>query len=512
MKYYQATLAAFCAALLVASCGGGGSGSGTATAPEAAWTRGTLQGPSQLTASLSATELQQRLENGSTRDQALLLLAGDPVCDVQVQYIQYTTLGGASEKTAASGALMVPSGTDARCAGTRPILLYAHATHPEKAYNLAALADSSNPASTEGLTLAALFATQGYIVVAPNYAGYDSSPLGYHPFLNAQQQSGEMIDALSAAKMALAPLAPRVSAGSKLFLTGYSQGGHVAMATHRAMQQAGLPVTASAPMSGPYALAQELDDNFAGQVHIGSTLFGTFMATSYQKSYGGIYAQPTDLYESNWASGIETLLPGVDAAAVLESTGKLPQFALFSATPPQAPPGSGLQPAIDAMTPPTGTTMDAVFARGFGTGNLFTNSARLAYLQDLLTNPANPRNGLRIAARANDLRGWTPLAPVLLCGGAGDATVSFATNTEGMRQSWARLPPGLVTVLDVDAQPGSAVDPFIAERLGFALVKEATVALARLQGDDPEWEVARNYHAAVFPFCASAARRFFSIF
>jgi hypothetical protein len=81
-----------------------------------------------------------------------------------------------------------------------------------------------------------------------------------------------------------------------------------------------------------------------------------------------------------------------------------------------------------------------------------------------------------------------------------------------MRQSWARLPPGLVTVLDVDAQPGSAVDPFIAERLGFALVKEATVALARLQGDDPEWEVARNYHAAVFPFCASAARRFFSIF
>ena len=105
--------------------------------------------------------------------------------------------------------------------------------------------------------------------------------------------------------------------------------------------------------------------------------------------------------------------------------------------------------------------MDAVFARGFGTGNLFTNGARLAYLQDLLARPADPAHGLRIDARANDLRGWTPRSPMLMCGGAQDATVSFATNTGGM---------------------------------------------------DPVWEVARNCHAAAFPFCASAASRFFSLF
>ena len=27
-----------------------------------------------------------------------------------------------------------------------------------------------------------MFAAQGYIVVAPNYAGYDISTLGYHPY------------------------------------------------------------------------------------------------------------------------------------------------------------------------------------------------------------------------------------------------------------------------------------------------------------------------------------------
>jgi hypothetical protein len=64
----------------------------------------------------------------------------------------------------------------------------------------------------------------------------------------------------------------------------------------------------------------------------------------------------------------------------------------------------------------------------------------------------------------------------------------------------------------VDAQPTVLPDPFVAERLGFAAIKEATVGLARLEGKDPDWEVARNYHAAVLPFCASAARRFFDAF
>ena len=33
--------------------------------------------------------------------------------------------------------------------------------------------------------IAAMYAAQGFIVVAPNYAGYDISTLGYHPYLNA---------------------------------------------------------------------------------------------------------------------------------------------------------------------------------------------------------------------------------------------------------------------------------------------------------------------------------------
>ena len=45
------------------------------------------------------------------------------------------------------------------------------------------IADITNPSNTEGVLIAAMFAAQGYIVVAPNYAGYDISTLGLSPVL-----------------------------------------------------------------------------------------------------------------------------------------------------------------------------------------------------------------------------------------------------------------------------------------------------------------------------------------
>ena len=123
-----------------------------------------------------------------------------------------------------------------------------------------------NSNAYEGVLLAAVFASRGYIVVAPNYAGYDTSDLPYHPYLNADQQSKEMIDVVVAARSALpVATATSVTDSSKLFVTGYSQGGFVAMAAHKAMQAAGMTVTASAPMSGPYALERIRRRDFCGR-------------------------------------------------------------------------------------------------------------------------------------------------------------------------------------------------------------------------------------------------------
>src|ERR1700691_5251020 len=80
----------------------------------------------------------------------------------------------------------------------------------------------------------------------------------------------------------------------QLFITGYSQGGYVAMATHRAMETAGMTVTASAPMSGPYALAAFVDAVFYGEVNGDGPVSATLLLTAYQKVYGNIYANDVD--------------------------------------------------------------------------------------------------------------------------------------------------------------------------------------------------------------------------
>src|SRR6201999_4341915 len=150
--------------------------------------------------------------------------------------------------------------------------------------------------NSEALLMATVFASRGYIVVAPNYAGYDTSDLPYHPYLNADQQSKEMIDDVVAARSALpVATATSVTDSSKLFVTGYSQGGFVAMAAHKAMQAAGMAVTASAPMSGPYALGAFGDAIFSGEVNTSGPLNLALITASYQNAYGNLYTQPTDM-------------------------------------------------------------------------------------------------------------------------------------------------------------------------------------------------------------------------
>src|SRR6266850_7672418 len=412
MDHFKSLVVSTLAVLVLAACSGGGSGMFTAANPQ----RGDLlENPPQHVSTVTAATLLLALN--TTANQELLALGGTPLCDIAAYHLRYQTVGGASEATAASGALLVPTGSDSQCNGARPIVLYAHGTSTDRAYNIADIQNSQN---AEGFVLAVFFASQGYIVVAPNYAGYDTSTLAYHPYLVADQQSKDMIDALTAARKALGHvLASTTTDNGKLFITGYSQGGYVAMATHRAMQAAGMKVTASVPMSGPYALAAFVDAVFYGEVNVGAQESSTFLLTADQAAYGNIYASAVDVFEPQYAAGIESLLPSTMLRSQLYAAGKLPQYALFSLTPPAA--------EFADITPPTApANLAAVFALGFGNGNLIQNSYRLSYLRDAQTHPdggfptlttgtaaAAPELPWRQALQRNDLRDWIPSAPVL---------------------------------------------------------------------------------------------------
>ncbi len=425
-------------------------------------------------------------------------ITGTPKCAITTHYMKYGTLGGKGESTDGTGAIMVPSGSDPACSGARPVLLYAHGTATDKRYNMANLRD--NP---EAALIAAMYAGQGYIVVAPNYAGYDASALWYHPYLNGEQQSNDMIDALRAARKAFPTLG--VSASDKLLITGYSQGGYVALATQRAMQlnhASEFKVTAVAGLSGPYAMSLFTDTVLAGSPNLGGTLFFPLLTTSWHNSYGNMYSNLNDVYEARYVSGIETLLPGLLSPMELFTSGKLPQTALFSR---------------DAQPGPS----SPAFGPYFGDNNLVKSSYRTASLLDARANPCNvnpldplncaPANGTRVNAKRNDLRTYVPTVPVLLCGGNGDPTV-FWLNTQATAAYFVGkgLPAAALTVLDVDSALTGAADPFAAAKAGFVQARTAVINAALSAKTDPGLAVVSEYHTTLVPpVCMAAARGYF---
>jgi poly(3-hydroxybutyrate) depolymerase len=479
--------------------------------PPASAQRGTLlQSSPTLVATYSPADLLNLIGANDLGKTLLQAVSYTPRCTVTVYQLDYQTVDPAGNLTPASGALMVPSGA-ATCMGGRPMVLYAHGTATDSGYNIANITSND-----EGLLLAAVFAAEGYIVAAPNYVGYDNSTLTYHPYLNADQQSKDTIDELAAARSALLMLAVGTSDGGKLFVTGYSQGGFVAMATHRAMQAAGMNVTAAAPLSGPYALAAFGDAVFEGQVNISAVPNVVMLASSYQHAYGNMYTNATEVFAAPYATGIEMLLPGTETVSQLQSEGKLPS-ALFSSVAPD--------PAFADVTPATmPANLAPAFARGFGTPFLIVNSYRLSYLQDAMANPdggfpvattglpaASPGNTFRQALKLNDLRTWSPTAPVLLCAGRSDPEV-FYFNTQLMQNYWTAVAPAApFSVLDVDSSPG-ANDPYAALKTAFAIAVGLVRANALLGGakDNGDSAVLSIYHATLVPpFCLSAAKTFF---
>ncbi len=496
MRSFTTLGSVFGLGLLLSACGGGTTAGGTpagvtAPTPVQAPLRGSLVGAAAAVAvtagGASVTTLAPSVLAGflESAQKGTTLVAGEPQCSVSVYRVRYNTVGGAGEATDASAAIFVPSGSAASCTNSRPVLLYAHGTSLQKSYDMADIAGN-----TEARLAAAVFAAQGFIVVAPNYAGYAGSSLGYHPYLDRVAQSADMLDALRAARTSFAAIGARDS--GKLMVAGYSQGGYVALAAQRAMQEAGseFALTAAAGLSGPYALARFGDELFGGAPRNGATVIVPMIVNAGQHASAALYRTPADVYEAQYAATIADLVPGTLGSGELVSQGKLPATALF---------------AFDSLPQAAGYT------DYFGANNLVRSDYRAAYLADLAAHPCDrdpaaplacaPGQALRKWLVRNDLRSYQPAAPTLLCAGHDDPVVPYF-NT-GTASAYFRARGANVTELDIDDTP-SLNDPYRTAKAGFVT---ARTVLRAASGDAA---VASNYHAGlVAPFCMAAARDYF---
>ncbi len=495
-------------AVLLVCCGGGGGSSGdrtggsVVTQPPVQLRGVPIGGATLVPAAIGGGAMASTIDPAVMKklvDGAITLgssMTGTPTCAITPYTLKYHTVDSVAADTDASTAIIVPSGTNPACQGNRPVMLYAHGTSPRKT------TDMSNLSGSEALLVAAMFATQGYIVVAPNYAGYAGSSLAYHAYLDADQQSNDMVDALRAARSVFGSISANPS--SRLMVSGYSQGGFVALATQRAMQikyPGEFTVTAAAPMSGPYALLQFGDSIYNGAPTMGSSAFLPMLINAGQRAGAAIYNSLDDIYEAKYATGIDTLLPGTQGLGDLVAAGKLPNDVLF---------------AQDSLPQAAG------YAAYFGADHLMKTSYRNGYLADLKANPCNasrsaplacsPAQPLRKWLLRNDLRTYTPAVPVFLCGGNQDPVVPFA-NTDATNEYFSArgMSAGLLTVLDVD--DSALLVPYRATRAEFAAAKQVLrLSVLAGTGSSAAADKAVNdaYHAGlVAPFCLREARNFF---
>lgn len=533
-----------CLASTLAACGSDNDSTTTPPAKTgvASLPTGNLIKDPLTTKNLTASALTQLF---NTTDPDFSKVAATPKCGVRVEYMQYDTVDVKGNKTDATGAVFIPTGTDASCSGNRPIVLNAHGTATTKAYNFAEVGNANNEAGPAATLLAALFAGQGYVVVSPNYAGYDKSSLAYHPYLNAQQQSHEMADALKAGREVIRRTgsATNVADNGKLFITGYSQGGYVTMATTRYLETLKEPVTAALPISGPYAMEAFGDVVFGGKVMLGATFFAPLMARNYQEQYGNIYAKPSDMFAPANADEIPSLLPSASMTDMqLILSGKLPASAMFQ----KAPTGNS---TLDALSP-----SDPAFSFGFDAAQyLVKNDYRLGYLADAQKNvdwavpylqgytnyspvPATlPEHPLRKALKANDLRGYLPTMPVIMCGGNQDPMVFFDVNTSLMKTLWDtdanKTSATKLGIIDIDITNRATRQKPVYQTLGFDTVNNNSIqsqsekmqagfaskvqniaAIAAANGGNPSQAVAMQYHGLVTPYCMGVAQTLFSQF
>jgi len=161
--------------------------------------------------------------------------------NVVVYDVIYYTHWVDGKKIKASGLYFAP-----QTSKTFPVLIYNHGTRikPQRSNNIRG----------ENL-ICMLFATDGYGVLTPDYIG-----LGHgekkHLYCHADSEAEAGIDFMNIIDDFNKDLG--LQRNEQIFITGYSQGGHSAMALHIKLQNEYAdiyPVTASSPMSGPYDLA-----------------------------------------------------------------------------------------------------------------------------------------------------------------------------------------------------------------------------------------------------------------
>jgi len=304
--------------------------------------------------------------------------------NVDFYRITYNTVDVSGEETVASGSIAIPVNPDC---SSMPIAVYCHGTVLRQN-------DVPSQDNTEGF-LTKVFASTGYITVAPDYLGLGQNE-GFHPYVHGQSQATATVDLIRATREFLE--SQPISDNGETLITGYSQGGHAAMATLEYAQDQGLNeelgIVGGAPCSGPYNLSESQANVITSGEPYSNPGYIVYIIMSYELTYGNIYNELSDIIQQPYAEDVAPYFDGMQD-----------EFDMAS---------------VNAILP--GTIEE-----------LMVDTA----LENFENNVQHP---LRVALRDNDNYDWTPQAPIRMYYCTGDEQVSFENSIvadETMNQNGA---------------------------------------------------------------------------
>ena len=158
---------------------------------------------------------------------------------ITIYRVKYFTKWIDGKKIIATGSMFVPDHSK-----KHPLLVYNHGTRIKKG--------APKKLSGENI-LAMMFSTDGYYVISPDFIGLGEGEKS-HLYCHIESEANAGIDFIRSSKEILNDLGKPAS--NELYITGYSQGGHAALAQLQVIERdyPNLKVKACSPMSGPYDL------------------------------------------------------------------------------------------------------------------------------------------------------------------------------------------------------------------------------------------------------------------
>ncbi len=191
--------------------------------------------------------------------------------NVRVFELMYQTTGPDGQAVNASGVLFIPP-----CGhGPFPLLSCQHGTIFSRK-----VAPSYLDSCPEAQAWLSEFATKGYVVVMADYIGLGKAGNTLHPYFHALTEAIAARDMIRAARQFCED--HNILLGDKLFLAGYSQGGHVTAALQRLIQSshsAEFSITASAIMAAPLNLSMLFRHHINTPCEISSALTSLMVTT-----------------------------------------------------------------------------------------------------------------------------------------------------------------------------------------------------------------------------------------